>query len=114
MIELRRSPRITVTWRAGVKLPDGRLLLARVVNLSAEGVLVHVPENLLPQRTYPMMIEIPGIYQEADIHKVSCKGTVRHAILSGEVYHVGVQLSEMSELHAQLVSAWISKTAHLA
>ena len=114
MIELRRSPRVTVTWRAGVKLPDGRLVLARIVNISAEGVLLHTTENLIPQRSYPMMIEIPGLFQEADIHKVSCKGTVRHAILSGEVYHVGIQLSEMSQLHAELVGAWISKTAHLA
>lgn len=113
MIELRRSPRITVTWRAGVKLSDGKLILARLVNISAEGALLHIPENLIPQRSYPMLIEIPGIYQESDIYKVSCKGTVRHAILSGEVYHVGIQLTEMSQLHTELVTAWISKTAHL-
>ncbi|MES2036274.1 MAG: PilZ domain-containing protein [Pseudomonadota bacterium] len=114
MIELRRSPRVTVTWRAGVKLPDGRLILAKIVNISAEGVLLHTSENLIPQRSYPMLIEIPGIFQEAEIYKVSCKGMVRHAILSGEIYHVGIQLSEMSELHAELVVAWISKTAHLS
>ncbi|MFZ6640496.1 PilZ domain-containing protein [Undibacterium sp. TC4M20W] len=114
MIELRRSPRITVTWRAGIKLPDGKLVLAKLVNISAEGVLLHTTENLMPQRSYPMLIEIPGIFQESQIYKVSCKGTIRHAILSGEVYHVGIQLSEMSELHTELVTAWISKTAHLS
>ncbi|MFZ6720708.1 PilZ domain-containing protein [Undibacterium sp. Ji49W] len=113
MIELRKSPRVTVTWRSGIKMPDGRLIFTKVINISAEGVLLQSPENLVPLRSYPMMIEIPGIVQEAELYKVSCKGTVRHAILSGDSYNVGMLLSEMSELHAQLVVAWISKTAHL-
>ncbi|MCH8622105.1 PilZ domain-containing protein [Undibacterium sp. TS12] len=113
MIELRRSPRITVTWRAGVKLPDGSLVIAKIINVSAEGVFLQTSANLIPQRAYPMMIEIPGIVQEAEIYKVSCKGTVKHATLSGDSYNVGMQLSDMSELHAQLVIAWVSKTAHL-
>lgn len=114
MIELRKSPRITVTWRAGVKLLDGRLLLAKVVNVSNDGVLIHSSENLVLQRSYPMMIEIPAIVQSQEIYKVSCKGTVKHTLLSGEVYHIGIQLSEMSELHAELVVAWISKTARMS
>ena len=89
-------------------------MLAKIINVSAEGVFLQTSGNLIPQRTYPMMVEIPGIVQEAEIYKVSCKGTVRHAILSGDSYNVGMQLSDMSELHAQLVIAWISKTAHLS
>lgn len=110
MIELRKSPRIQVAWRAGVKLPDGKLLLAKVVNLSAEGVLMLCPEHLELHSSYPMLMEIPGIYDGQDIHKVHCKGTIRHVILSGDSYRTGIQLSEMSGLHNELVQAWLSKT----
>ncbi|MDE2428525.1 MAG: PilZ domain-containing protein [Burkholderiales bacterium] len=114
MIELRKSPRINVNWRAGIKLPDGRLMLGRAINLSAEGVLLLCPEHLTPLRTYTMLLEIPSINGSDEIYKVHCKASIRHAILSGDAYRVGIQLSEMSQLHEELVNAWFSKTAQTA
>ena len=113
-MELRRSPRINVTWRSGIKLSDGRLVMAKVINISADGLLLHCSENLVAMRVYPMMIEIPRIDKLSEIFNVACKGTIRHSVLSGDTYRVGVQLSEMSSLHAELVDAWINKIAAIS
>ncbi|MBK1889353.1 PilZ domain-containing protein [Undibacterium sp. 14-3-2] len=114
MIELRRAPRINVSWRCGIRMPDGHLLLCRAVNISGEGVLVQCPESLQLTQIYPMMIEIPGIANSDDIFRVACKGSVRHIILSGDHYHAGMHLTNMSDLHSELVNAWISRANKFA
>ena len=111
MFELRKSPRLNVNWRAGIKLPDGRFIFCFVKNISSEGLLFHSPENLTVLRGYPMMIEIPGIDGVEQIYKVSCKGIVKHAILSGDDYRIGVLLTDVSSLHQELVNAWLSKVS---
>ncbi|MFZ4527320.1 MAG: PilZ domain-containing protein [Undibacterium curvum] len=108
MVELRRAPRINVTWRCGIKLSDGRLLMCRAINISSEGILLISEEKLIPSRSYPMMVEIPGIKDPKEIFRVSCKGNVRHVVLSDGNYRAGIHLSDMSEVHKELVSAWVS------
>ncbi|MBR7782910.1 PilZ domain-containing protein [Undibacterium luofuense] len=109
MVEQRRNPRIWVSWRCGIRLPDGRLLLCRAQNISIEGLALVSDEMLHKGRSYPMMIEIPGINDPRSIHRVSCTGEIRHVILSEGAYRAGIQLSAMSELHAELVRAWMAK-----
>ncbi|WP_428718763.1 PilZ domain-containing protein [Undibacterium curvum] len=108
MVELRRAPRINVTWRCGIKLTDGRLLMCRAINISAEGILLISEVNLVPARSYPMLVEIPSIKDPKEIFRVSCKGNVRHVVLSDGNYRAGIHLSDMSEVHKELVSAWVS------
>lgn len=114
MIELRRAPRINVSWRCGIRMPDGHLLLCRAVNISGEGVLLQCQESLQLTRSYPMMIEISGITNSNDIFRVACKGAVRHIILTGGHYHAGMHLTNMSDLHNELVNAWISRANKFA
>ncbi|MFZ6773273.1 PilZ domain-containing protein [Undibacterium sp. SXout7W] len=111
MLELRKSPRLNVNWRAGIKLPDGRFIFCHVMNISSEGLLFHSPENLIVLRGYPMMIEIPGIDGAEQMYKVSCKGIVKHTILSSDYYRIGVLLTDISSLHQELVNAWLSKVS---
>ena len=109
MLELRKTPRINVSWRSGIKLPDGRLILCRTMNISSGGILLQSPHNLVSMRSYPMMLDIPGIDEPGKIFHVSCMGMIRHVVLSNDHYRIGVQLSEMSSLHDELFQAWISK-----
>ncbi len=110
MIELRQAPRITVNWRAALRLSDGRLLLVRVLNVAKEGVLVECAENLGQGKVYPMMLEIPAFNGSDEVHKVQCNGRVRHAILAGDSYKMGLHLQDISSFHAELVQAWVSLT----
>lgn len=110
MIELRHAPRITVKWRAALRLSDGRLMLVRVLNVAREGVMLECTENLGQGKIYPMMLEIPAINGSDEIHKVQCNGRVRHAILAGDSYKIGLHLQDISSFHAELVQAWVSLT----
>ncbi|MFZ6676038.1 PilZ domain-containing protein [Undibacterium sp. Xuan67W] len=110
MIELRRSPRINVIWRAAVRLPDGSLIATKIVNLSTGGVLMQCPIPLEVSREYQIMIEVPGIADlSKEQFKVACKAFVQHCILSDGAYRIGVKFNGLSDLHQRLVDAWISK-----
>jgi c-di-GMP-binding flagellar brake protein YcgR len=110
MIELRKAQRINIIWRAALKMADGRLVMCKVVNISTSGLLIQSPISLTANREYQMMVEIPGIDEFCNTFKVSCTIRVMHAILSGEIYRVGVQFTSISSMHQELVNAWISKT----
>ena len=97
MIELRRAPRINVTWRAGVKLKDGRLLL-----------LLECSQALSPGKIYPLLIEVPSLVARSELVRVSCQCEVKHVVLSGDNYRVGVALAGLPGSDAELISAWVS------
>jgi c-di-GMP-binding flagellar brake protein YcgR len=114
MIELRRSPRINVTWRGMVKLAEGHILPIRAINVSATGVLILSPQALMIDREFQCMLEIPHIAQgSTELYKVPCKIAILHSILSGDAFRIGVRFVEIAELHRDLLNAWVSLASKL-
>ena len=108
MIELRRAPRINVTWRAGIKLKDGKLLLCKAINISKTGLLLECSHNLSPGKTYPLIIEIPSLTDRSELIRVSCQCEVMHVVLSGNNYRIGVSLDGLPGSGNELINAWVS------
>lgn len=109
MIELRRSPRINVTWRGMIKVKEGQILPIRAINVSATGLLILSPQALMIDREYHCMLEIPQIDHESKSpFKVPCKVAILHSILSGDAFRVGVRFVDISALHQDLLNAWVS------
>jgi hypothetical protein len=109
MIELRKGPRVNITWRAVVRLPDGSLMQTRAANLSAGGILLLCKTDLSVGQAYSMMLEVPGLTPNAKLNHIPCQGQVLHSILSGSEYRIGVKLVELSDLHNELIRAWVSR-----
>ncbi|MBC3861879.1 PilZ domain-containing protein [Undibacterium jejuense] len=109
MIELRKAPRINVTWRTGIKLKDGSLMFCRAVNISKTGLLLDCPQRLMRNQTYHAMIEIPSIEIRSEIIRVSCQCEIKHIVLTDDHYRVGIALDGLSDLHQELINAWVSK-----
>ncbi|WMW79290.1 PilZ domain-containing protein [Undibacterium cyanobacteriorum] len=112
-LELRRSPRINVTWRGAFRAADGSILPIKVINISDSGILFQCPQPAAITRDYQMMLEIPHIDHIREMYKVPCKVHVLHCILSGDFFRVGVKFVEISELHRDLLAAWVSLTSKL-
>ncbi|MFZ6847171.1 PilZ domain-containing protein [Undibacterium sp. RuRC25W] len=111
MIELRKAPRVNVTWRAGVKLKDGRLIVCNAVNSSKNGLLLECAQGLSLDVTYPLIIEIPSLANRAELIHVSCQCEVKHVVLKGENYRIGIALSGLPSNDGELISAWVSMTS---
>lgn len=114
MIELRKSPRINVTWRGIIKVAEGELLSIRAINVSATGVLILSPHPLVIGKEYHCMLEIPNIdFASKQLYKVPCKVAILHSILSGDSFRIGVRFVEIAELHQDLLNAWVSLASRL-
>ena len=112
-VELRRSPRINVTWRGAFKASDGTILPIKVINISDSGILFQCPQPAPINKDHQMMLEIPHIDHIREMYKVPCKVHVLHCILSGDFFRIGVKFVEISELHRDLLAAWVSLTSKL-
>ncbi len=111
MIELRKTPRTNVIWRAAIKLAEGKVTPVKVVNISSGGLLLHCSGQVEAGKEYHLMMEVPGINQASSEHyQVPCKVRALHARLSGDIYYVGVTFTEISSLHQSLFEAWLSIT----
>lgn len=111
MIELRKTPRTNVIWRAAIKLGEGKVTPVKVVNISSGGLLLHCSGQVEAGKEYHLMMEVPSINQaSSDRYQVACKVKALHARLSGDVYHIGVTFTEISSLHQNLFEAWLSIT----
>lgn len=111
MIELRKSPRANVIWRAAIKLAESEILSVKIVNISSGGLLLHCSSALEIDRKYHLMMEMPSIDQTSSTrYQAPCKVLVMHIRLSGDFYQVGVKFAEISDLHQALFDAWVSIT----
>ncbi|MBR7799064.1 PilZ domain-containing protein [Undibacterium fentianense] len=109
MIELRKSPRINVTWRGLMKMGGSQIVPIRVINVSESGVLILSAQALPLNAEFQMMLEVPNIdHMRQAPHKVPCKVVVLHSVLSGDYFRVGVRFIELTELHKDLLNAWVS------
>ena len=112
MIELRKSPRINVLWRAVIKVQSGKIIAVKIINISQGGLLIQCPVNVDVNHEYHVKIEIPSIIQgSAENYQVPCKVLALHSILKGDIYQLGVKFSEISDLHENLFNAWLSLTS---
>ena len=112
MIELRKNPRTNVVWRAVIKLGEGEIVPAKVMNISKAGILMHCANRVEAGKEYRLMMLVPNINQESsESYQVHCKMKVVNAILSGEVYHINLRFTELSDLHRCLFEAWLSLVA---
>lgn len=109
MFELRRTPRINVTWRGQVKMDDNRLVPIRIINVSNSGFLFLSPKALLSERDYHIHVEVPNIDKTSSaLYQLSCVVELTHSVLSGEQFRVGVKFVSMSSMHRDLINAWVS------
>lgn len=109
MIELRRNPRINVTWHGFIKVGENELAPVRVFNVSETGILILSEHALNIDQDYQLMLEIPPIAQEImPPYKVSCKVLISHSILSGNYFRVGLRILDIAGLHRDLINAWVS------
>jgi c-di-GMP-binding flagellar brake protein YcgR len=112
MIELRRSPRINVSWRGMIKIVEGKIIPVRAMNISVSGILLQCDEVAIVNKEYQLMLEVPQIRDlTLPPFKVPAKIRVQHAILSDGKYRLGMQFIELSDLHSDLLQAWISITS---
>lgn len=110
-MELRRNPRVTVTWRGFLKMNDGHLIPVRAQNVSESGLMILCPQALPVNHHYQMMLEIPCIdHSDSPPYKVPCRVSVLHSILSEDNFRIGVEFLELSPLHRDLIAAWVSLT----
>jgi len=108
MLEKRKTSRPNVVWRGAIKIGEGKIVAAKVINVSESGLMF---ECMLPvelQKEYEFMMEVPGIHQAAEAHQVRCRVKILHTILSEGIYRIGARFAELSNLHHDLIAAQVS------
>ena len=114
MFELRKTPRINVTWRGLVKMDEDKLVPIRVINVGNSGFLFLCPKALMAEREYQLSLEVPNIDKSAStLYQVNCVVALTHSVLSGEQFRVGVRVVSISSMHRDLINAWVSLASKL-
>ena len=109
MIELRKNSRANVIWRAAIKLDEGEVLPAKIVNISSAGLLLQSPTVLETNKAYQLIVDMPGIDPSSSVRfQAPCTIFTMHVRLSGDTYQAGVKFTEIGDLHKTLFNAWLS------
>jgi c-di-GMP-binding flagellar brake protein YcgR len=107
-MEKRKASRLNVVWRGAIKVGEAKIVAAKVINLSESGIMFECMMPVELQKEYEFMMEVPGIHQAADAHRVRCRVKILHTILSEGIYRIGVKFAELSDLHRDLIAAQVS------
>jgi hypothetical protein len=109
MFELRKTPRINVTWRGTVKMDQDKTVPIRIINVGNNGLLLLCPKALMADCEYQLSLEVPDIDKSSNaLYKVNCVVALTHSVLSGEQFRIGVKFLSISSINRDLINAWVS------
>ncbi|MFC0350993.1 PilZ domain-containing protein [Undibacterium danionis] len=109
MFELRKTPRINVTWRGTINMDNAKLVPIKIINVGSSGFLFLCPKALMADREYSLSVEIPNIDKSSSMqYQVDCVVVLTHSVLSGEQFRIGVKFVSISSMHRDLINAWVS------
>lgn len=86
-------------------------MLARAVNISTQGLQILCSEHLQAGQHYALLVEVPPIHDQGELILVNCQALLRQSVLADELYRCQLHLQNLSGLHQELWSAWVSKAA---
>ncbi|MFM2056253.1 MAG: hypothetical protein RLY71_638 [Pseudomonadota bacterium] len=111
-IDARKEPRVNVSWRAQLQMADGRVIDARVRDISENGLGVVVSERVMPHQPLTLSVLMPDIEDPARIYQVTCTILPVFVVLQGHDYRIGAQWQTLQSAARALVKAWIRRIQH--
>jgi hypothetical protein len=110
LIDARREPRYPVHWRAGLKLPNGRIVELRVKDISESGMgLVATEAVPSAAATLEVRVRVPDPGDPAQAVDVAGKVKVAYVAMRGYEFAVGMTWVERDEADRELMSRWMRK-----
>lgn len=107
MTELRSHDRVLLDRAIAVQLSDGKIIQARLFNLSAGGLRNLYPAPAESGATLGLHFQLPDNSNEpVTIH---CKGTVRHTHVHLEFILSGFEFVEISEQDRAVIRQFINR-----
>jgi PilZ domain len=109
-IDARREPRYPVHWRAGLKLPNGRIVELRVKDISESG-MGFVATEAVPSAatTLEVRVRVPDPGNAAQTVDVAGTVKVAYVAMRGYEFAVGVTWIERDDADRELMSRWMRK-----
>jgi PilZ domain len=109
-IDARREPRYPVHWRAGLKLPIGRIIELRVKDISESGMgLVATEAVPSAAATLEVRVRVPDPGNPAQAIDVAGKVKVAYVAMRGYEFAIGVTWVERDGAGRELMSRWMRK-----
>ncbi|MBI3283340.1 MAG: hypothetical protein HYZ65_00605 [Burkholderiales bacterium] len=114
MSDLRSYPRANVNWRAAVLVAPGRIVPAKILNFSGNGIQLQCSVALKEKQIYQMMMEVPQQRDASQRTQVVCRADCLYTILSGSEYRAGMKYFDVPYEHEGLLASWGGRTVAAA
>jgi c-di-GMP-binding flagellar brake protein YcgR len=103
----RGSPRRVYLSNVALRLPDGKVLATRGLDISAGGVGLRCPVNLRIGTACHLQFSLT--LRDRSVHTLVVPGTVVFSALSGahDAFKVGVQFSELPQPSADILERFV-------
>lgn len=109
LFDARREPRLPVHWRAGLKLPGGRIIELRVKDISESGMGFVADETVPNAATLEVRVRVPDPGNPAQTVDVAGMVKVAYVAVRGYEFAVGVTWAKRNEADRELMSRWMRK-----
>ena len=108
-IDGRREPRFNVHWRAGLKLPNGRIIDLRVKDISESGMGLVAAEAVAPSVTLEVRVRVPE--PDNPTQAVDVTGTVKVAFVAmrGYDFQIGVTWVDRGDAGRHQMARWMRR-----
>lgn len=107
MSELRRNDRVSLDRAIAIRLGNGQLVQARLVNLSSFGLAVFYPAPAEIGITLGLHFQLQDKANQPVV--IHCQGVVRHCFVHGQGYITGFEFSQIKDEDQTLIRQFIQR-----
>lgn len=105
--EQRRSPRVTVAWRAKVIVEHGEPIPLRVIDVSEGGMGVVCSEPFRKGQMLPINLTLPLWDNRASFQSVYFGALVSYQVMTGGQYRYGLQFGQLDLKTRAWIRQWV-------
>ena len=107
MTEQRKHDRIFLDRAISIKLSNGQIAKARLVNLSTGGLGIVYPVPAEIGSTLGLHFQLPN--KDNEPVTIHCKGIARHTHVHNNEYLSGFEFSQISEEDRNIISQFVQR-----
>lgn len=107
--DARREPRYTVSWRARVELPDGRVYEAKVRDISESGIGLQADFCPPTRSQLQLTIGVPDLDDPTHVLAVPATLKVMFVVMQGHDFRIGGTWANIGPQAQHFLHQWVRK-----
>lgn len=108
-IDERKEPRVPVSWRGQMALPNGMRTEVRIKDISDSGIGIVSPDPVPNMARVTMSMAVPDLIDPSRSITVTGQLSVAYVVIQRHDYRIGGQWIDLPNAQREMLKQWVKR-----